>query len=302
MQPIDRLEAEAGLRVDHQAYSFGASGTQWSPRLNLRYRQSPQLSLYASWGQFTQAQRPNEWRLEENQQAPDPAQTASHEIAGLTREMGAASWRLEMYRKYWSHVSPYQDNLLNSQTLLPDLAPDRVRIAPRSAESKGVELSVRGALGVRWQYWTSYAWSQVSDHIQGEDVPRSWDQRSAVNAGVGWKIATCAVSATARYHSGWPRTPVLILERTSALDPLAQLAGRNTGRWPDYFSADLRASRTWLRGAGELQVFLEVTNVTNRDNVSSLTLVFDGPAATASSSAGYWMPRAYNVGLTWTVH
>lgn len=55
-------------------------------------------------------------------------------------------------------------------------------------------------------------------------------------------------------------------------------AGRNTGRGPDYFSFDLRLSRTFrLREKANLQVLAEAFNLTNRTNYASVNNVV-GPA------------------------
>jgi hypothetical protein len=40
---------------------------------------------------------------------------------------------VEVYRKHWSHVSPYFDNSLERLSLLPDLVPDRLLVAPTAA-------------------------------------------------------------------------------------------------------------------------------------------------------------------------
>jgi hypothetical protein len=177
-----------------------------------------------------------------------------------------------------------------------------VRVAPESAESRGLEFSASGALGAAWHYWGSYTWSRVSDEIADADVPRSWDQRSALNAGLGWQRGEYALSGTLRYHSGWPVTPATVLPRSAAADAWLALAARNSARRADYVGLDLRASWTRPFGANELEVFAEISNATNRANACCATLATSAPTSAGSLNPGYWMPRAYNIGLTWTVH
>ena len=49
---------------------------------------------------------------------------------------------LELYRKKWTEVRPYYENLLDSLSLVPDLAPDRIRVAPMASEASGAERPV----------------------------------------------------------------------------------------------------------------------------------------------------------------
>jgi hypothetical protein len=309
LHSMDRLEAEAGLRFDGQEYSaaheriLDQGTTQVSPRLNLRFRMSPQVNLYASWGRFSQDQRPNEWRLEENQQRPDPVQTSTQVIAGVSRDFSPrAAVRLEWYRNHWTHVHPYFDNLLSTQSLLPDLTPDRVRIAPAAADADGLEMSARGMLGSSGHYWASYALSRVTDSISGIDVPRSWDQRSAVSAGLAWRRAPYSVSGSLLYHSGWSRTPLAVVPQEAPQASVLVLGARNSGRWSDYVSADLRASWTRPLHGAQLEVFAEVTNLSNRGNPSSAALAVDSSGMSANPTIGYWLPRQFYAGVTWTVH
>lgn len=302
-QQSARFESEVGLRLDGQRYFAGVAGREWTPRLNFRYRATPKVDVFASWGRFSQAQRPNEWRLEADQQLPDPVQTVTHTTVGLTGSSAVGvAWRFELYRKHWSHVAPYYDNVLSTQSLLPDLIPDRVLITPTAANSKGLELSARGALGPDFQWWGSFSRSQVRDEIGSLSVPRSWDQSKAVNAGLGWHHGPYAVSGTARYHSGWPRTPVLLVSRSTPQDPWISLGERNAARWPDFISADMRASWNTHFAASELEMFAEIFNVSDRRNVSYLGVRAAGPNDEASSYLGYWSARQFNLGVTITWH
>ena len=67
-----KFEAEIGGRVDRQQYRGLGNHAQATPRINLRFDPAPLWHLYGSWGQFTQAQRPAEWRIEGQQTTPDP--------------------------------------------------------------------------------------------------------------------------------------------------------------------------------------------------------------------------------------
>ena len=298
-----RLQAELGLRVDGERYPPGSGDEQWSPRLNVRYRAGERLDMYASWGKFTQAQRPDEWRLEEGQVGADPVQEAWHHILGFVfKESKRARWRIEFYSKRWNRVSPYFDNLLGAQTLLPDLVPDRIRIAPLSAEADGAELSVRGAVGPSVQYWGGYTWARVTDELPGGDVVRSWNQTAALGAGMSLTHGRYSASGALRYHSGWPRTAVAAALRTAATDLLFNLGPRNADRWGPYVSLDARAAWTKPFASSELTIWAELSNLANRGNDCCVVFMVPSPTATAATSDAHWPSRALNLGLSWRFH
>jgi hypothetical protein len=89
---------------------------------------------------------------------------------GLTTESIVASvehrfdngieFRMEAYQKDYDDLRPRFENLLNTFIILPELKPDRVRIAPDGGTAKGLELTVRRPVSedpLSW--WLSYSWS-----------------------------------------------------------------------------------------------------------------------------------------------
>jgi outer membrane receptor protein involved in Fe transport len=292
-----RLEAEIGARLDRQDYrSFGAHA-QLSPRLNLRFDPTPDWHLYGSWGHFTQAQRVGEWRSEESQTAPDPATRAEHLIAGVMHESANAThWRLEAYRNHWTSVSPYFDNSLDGLMLLPELGPDRLRLAPKSAETAGIELSARHAFGPGFEASAAYALSRTTDDLNGRDVPRSWDQPHAVSVDMGWRHATFSASVLVAWHTGWPRTPLSVAPGPPAY---FDVGARNSARWGDYLTADLRISQIVPIAYGELTLWADATDVTDRSNDCCTGF---GPGQPGNMPAAYtktWLSRIINAGFTW---
>jgi hypothetical protein len=293
------VEIELGVRLDGQHYGDTQLRQQFSPRLNLRYDFAPAWRLYGSWGRFTQAQRVDEWRLEDPQVMPDPSAIAIHSIIGLQYQPSDDFHvSLELYRKRWTEVRPYYENLLDSLSLVPDLSPDRIRVAPMASEASGAELTVRRSLPLSFEVWGGFSASLVSDDFASmSDVRRSWDQPRALNLGVGWSNSGWNASGVFGWHRGWPRTDI----RTSVLEPGMLILGRrNADRWGDYFSADLSASRTAAFAGGELSTWVEVTNATDRHNACCAHLLGPAPGSTTpGAEANSWLPRMINVGFTW---
>ena len=288
------FEAELGIRLDAQHYEGGNEGshTQVSPRLNLRYDFADQWRLYGSVGRFTQAQHVEEWRVEEAQQTPDSAQVSIHSIVGLEYDTAdGLRVGLEAYSKRWTTVVPYFDNQLDPLALLPDLAPDRTRLVPHGSEAAGLELSVRKPFTDSLTGWGTLSWARVADDFPPRDVLRSWDQPLSVNAGVAWKGSSASVSVLGGWHTGWPRTPL-------ELSPL-QLQQRNSRRWSDYFTLDLRGSWTWIFDSGDLSAVVDLTNTANRRNECCLVLEMDEAAPQLTSEIDNWLPTIINIGFTY---
>ena len=288
------FEAELGLRLDAQHYEGGddSNHTQVSPRLNLRYDFADEWRLYGSIGRFTQAQHVEEWRVEEAQQSPDSAQVSIHSIVGLEYDTAdGLRLGLEAYSKRWTTVVPYFDNQLDPLALLPDLTPDRIRLDPHGSEARGLELSVRKPISDSFTGWGTLAWSRVADDFPPRDVLRSWDQPLSVTAGLAWKGSNSSISALLGWHSGWPRTPV-------EFSPL-QVEARNSRRWGDFITLDLRGSWTWTYASGDLTAVLDLTNATNRRNECCLVLEMDEAAPVLAPEVDNWLPAIINIGFTY---
>lgn len=289
----NHFEAEIGLRVDGQHYDRDGNHTQVSPRLNLRYDWTDRLRLYASAGRFTQAQHVEEWRVEEAQQRPDAAQVSIHSVIGAQYELeGGGQLGAEVYSKRWTTSAPYYDNLVDSFSLLPDLTPDRVRVRPNQSEASGLELRAKMPFGDRFTGWGTLSWARVADDFRGGgDVLRSWDQPLSLTAGISWTHSRATVSALGGWHKGWPRSPV-------TFDPLT-VGPRNTDRWGDFYSLDLRGSWTWRLSRADFSIVVDVTNATNRDNECCLLLESAETPSTVRGEVDHWLPNLLNLGFTY---
>jgi hypothetical protein len=137
-----------------------------------------------------------------------------------------------------------------------------------------------------------FTWSRVADDFSdSSDVLRSWDQPVSLSAGMAWKASRASVSALAGWHRGWPRTPL-------TLDPLA-IGQRNTARWEDFWSLDLRGSWTWTLAGGELSAVLDITNATDVQNHCCAVIRADPQLV---RDVGNWLPALINLGFTYRWH
>src|SRR5262249_28634516 len=146
----------------------------------------------------------------------------------------ATRWGVEAYSKRWTTISPYLDSQLDPLSLTPDLQPDRIRVVPEESEASGLELSGRREFSDRLSPWATLRWARVADDSPAGDVLRSWDQSLALTLGASWQAARWNASVFGGWHRGWPRTPL-------TLEPLT-LGERNSDRWRDFFTLDVRGS------------------------------------------------------------
>jgi len=264
-EALDGLFLESGLRWDRETLTRDGSD-HLSPRLSVSYRLTARTVLRAGWGRFVQPQDITELPLSDGVSEFHAPQHADHLVAGLEHLFrNDIELRFEGYRKTYDRPRPRFENLLNTFVLLPELKPDRVRIAPDRAVATGIELSLRSRAAGPLDWWIAYTWAETEDRTRGSDIRRSWDQAHQITAAVTWRQAPWDLSLAARYHSGWPTTELTLLE-TEPL-PVAAAGPRNAQRLRPYLSVDARIARTFgFDAAGTLTVFLEVTNLLNRAN------------------------------------
>ena len=264
-QPVASVVVDAGLRWDHQTLGDDDEG-DLSPRASLLWLLGDRISVRAAWGRYVQAQAINELQVPDGVAEFFPPQRADHWVAGIEYQHPAEiDLRLEIYRKEYRRLRPRFENLLNAAVLLPELKPDRVRIAPESARARGLELSISRDFEASLSWWLTWSWASVRDELAGATNDRSWDQAHALGAGLAWRTREWELSLAGRYHSGWPTT-ALALAETEPL-PIIATGPRNGDRLGDYRTLDVRIARIFgFEHAGELTVYLEVTNLFNENN------------------------------------
>jgi len=306
-QPMDSLILEAGLRWDKQTYTDTSGETQTSPRLNGLLRLGERTDLRLAWGRFHQAQSIDDLQVPDGFTGYFPPEQAEHRVLGLRhRFLSGIELQADLYDKHYSDLRPRFENVLDQYEYARESNFDRTRIQPESARAYGMELTVRRRRPEKLDWWLSYTWSKVEDTINGIDVPRTWDQRNALTANLTWRGERWTISAIGRYHSGWPRTPLLVLP---VLDTAGNVIGidsdlsqRNDLRYDDYSRLDIRLSRTIDLERGSFEYYLEVFNVFNSDNeccISSHDLTV-GPTLSATPTIDSFMPLFPSFGFVWT--
>lgn len=292
-QVLDPLVSEVGLRAQRTS-TRGVTAKEWiyDPRISLRWQVLPATALRAHWGRFHQTDEVHELKVEDGLTGFPEAQRSDQFIVGADHELpNGMLLRLEGFRKLQSEPRPRFENLLDPMAVLPEIAPDRVEVAPLAAEVHGAEFTVRRT-GQAVSWWSSLAWSEAWDTLGGRHVKRSWDQTWAATAGVDWQRGYWRLSAVASAHRGWP---------TTRLDDEG-LGARNSERFPTRAALDLKAEYRRPLEVGSLAVTFEVTNAVNVGNTCCYELIpADDPAGGTAftTRSSDWLPVVPSIGVLW---
>jgi hypothetical protein len=300
------LVVETGLRWDRQSIT---GGQQVSPRVNIRYDLGSRTVLRAGWGRFFQSQRLNELQVEDGESVFHPAQLAEHTLLGVEHALHQdLAIRLELYSKRLTRLMPRFENLVDPLTLFPEASPDRVEILPERGRLQGLELLLSDDDGDTFDWWLSYTLSRADDRVDGRWIPRAWDQRHALTGGLSWRLGGgIDLGLAASWHSGWPTTDVRAISSTRPDGEVRYelvYGPRNGERLPSYLRLDMRATRTFSTRHGELRVFVEAINLTDRENVCCLDELEAVPSETGEavvrSRTEHWAPIVPSLGLSWS--
>jgi hypothetical protein len=295
----DRLTADLGLRWDAQTLSPVERATL-GPRFGIRFALTPRTELRTSIGRFYQSQGINELQVSDGVVEYKKPQRSDHIVVGIQHDFSSrVSLRVEAYNKQMTNLRPRYENVLNSRVLLPELKPDRVRIAPENAVASGIEFMLDGSTGNSIEWWVAYSWSQVQDRINGVDVDRSWDQPHSVRGGLKFDLKKWSFSLGADYRAGWPTTR-LSLDDSGSI-PIAVSTGRNSARHGNYASADVLIKRDFELERSTVSLSFEVTNVFDRNNACCVEFeIGDGNEAGQLTLKNLsYLPTVPSIGLLW---
>jgi outer membrane receptor protein involved in Fe transport len=258
------LTLEGGVRWDRSTLSSDSGA--WSPRASVLYRLSESTSLRGSWGRFIQTQGVDELPASDGVVTFASAQRADHWLVSFEQRLGEQiDLRVEGYRKRYSQLQPRFENLLNNVVILPELKPDRIRLAPPRAHATGVELSLRSVRTRPLFWWTSYTWSRAEDLFPDRAVRRSWDQQHSFNAGLGWESDRWELSLAGAWRSGWPATTLEL--STADGEAVVRADPASPRRLRSYMEVDARVARKFrFRDGDSLTAFFEISNALNRRN------------------------------------
>jgi len=302
----DALTTEVGARWDSYRYSGGLSDDVVSPRVNAVYTFPDDSELRAAWGVTYQPQAVNELQVEDDVEQFFGPEEAEQFVIGYTRHFPRDwSLRVDVYDKAYSNLRPRFENALDSMQLIPEGAPDRIRINAPEARARGVELTMRHEAERGLAGWVSLSFARAEDDVGGEWQPRSWEQEQTLTFGGSWTGVKWNVSLAGLFHSGMPTTYIGI-----ETEPLpgggTEIRGvvgpHNAERFGDYSRIDLRANRDVQLRDSKISFYLEVTNLLNTRNeccVESYHVEPEPGGYFLDIDKAYYLPMLPSFGFQW---
>ena len=303
----DRIHVLPGLRFDPYVLSgtrrtpvvgdtpsigFFTSEPLFEPRLAIVADASPRVRFRAAYGRYHQTPNPEDLSAVFG----NPLLTASradHFLAGA-RLLLTDTLSVEATGFYTTSA----DLAARSPSPSPPLAAALQETG--AGRSYGVQILVRKDLSSHLFGWLGYTLSRAERQDQPGDRWRlfDYDQTHVVTALASYAIGKgFEVGARVRAASGFPRTPVASAYYDARTDGYQPVFGpQNTIRIPPFVQLDLRVSKVFDIGKTHLEVYLDVQNVTNRQNPEEIVYTRD------FSSHGYitGLPILPSLGLRFT--
>ena len=141
--------------------------------------------------------------------------------------------------------------------------------------SYGAQFLLRKSLANGFFGWVAYTLLRA----ERKDAPGTdyrlfdFDQTHVLTALAAYQLGKgFDVSARFRYATGYPRTPVVgsyYDSRRDLYEP--ELGTKNGSRIPDFWQLDVRVAKRFTFGSNELELYLDVQNVTNHQNPEEIT-------------------------------
>jgi hypothetical protein len=239
-----------------------SSDTALEPRLAARYALSSRVTFKAAFGQYRQAAE---------------AEDLSASFGNPTLQSSRATHLLFGGAFQLTHTLSLETTVFrNTSSYLPVRNPSSSPLTAQAlinggeGRSYGAQFLLRRELGNGFFGWVAYTILRS----EREDTPGSdyrlfdFDQTHVLTALASYELGSgFDVGVRARYATGYPRTPVVgsyFDTRTASYQPL--LGAKNSIRIPDFVELDLRVSKRFKLKQSQLELYLDVQNVTNRDN------------------------------------
>ncbi len=271
-QARPRLRLSGGVRADW--YQFLDNAVRLAPRLSASFRADDVTTLTLAGGRYWQAPS-TIWLVGDagNAARLRPFR-ADQVVLGATRLVGEErKVQVEVYAKRYADypVRAFRPQAVLSPSGFDDASTDiPFGLEPLGSsgtgEAFGAEVLLQQRLG-RSPFYGQLSASLNRTRFTGQDgteAPGAFDTPLLANGVLGWRPnARWEVALRVRGASGLPQTPFVT---DGALAGTLDFTQYNTERLPAFFAADLRVDRRFVFGRQQLIAFLDLQNVTGRDN------------------------------------
>jgi hypothetical protein len=257
------------LRVDE--YLLDAeSRASIDPRLVARLKLSPEWTLKAYLGQFSEPPQPE--ALDKRFGNPNVGLEHGYH-SGIGYEWRPDHlWSIdsEIYYEYRNHLVVFSDQVMMSDgnIVYTNFNNDGIEY------SEGFELLVKREISAHAYGYLSYTYSKSKQQNHPDSVlaAGTFDQPHVLNAVVSWKPGGgWELGARLQFASGRPTTPVIGATYDADAGEYVPINGATRSvREPDFEQLDARVEHDWLYDTWSLGLYIDVINVTNTKNEEAI--------------------------------
>jgi TonB dependent receptor len=238
------------------------SDTALEPRLAVRYAMSSRVLFKAAFGKYRQAAQPEDASASFGNSTLGSAR-ATHLLFG-----GA----FELSRTVTVETTVFHTSSTGLVVRNPSSSPLIAQALVNGGEGRsyGAQFLLRRELGAGFFGWVAYTIlrSERKDSSTSDYRLFDYDQTHVLTALASYELGRgFDLGVRGRFATGYPRTPVIgsyFDSRTATYQPL--LGAKNSIRIPDFVELDVRLSKRFKLPKSSLELYLDVQNVTNRDN------------------------------------
>ena len=279
-----KLTLKPGLRVDRYGV-FDAIVIE--PRIVVTHELTPRFTLRETFGVHHQPPPPMFAIAADDRDKPGALLEATHTSVGARVELPAdVIGAVTAYHLALRGPPPRRTGNLSLEELNPEAfiesLPAGIGIIAENLigeEFGGIRSDRRRGAGVevslqrrtdRWLTWLSYTLARSQRH-EGGPTREGWitqpiDQTHNLNLVGSVRLGGWQLGARLRYTTGFPYTPRLTATIDADGRDHVTYGPENSARMGPFVALDARIDRTWHRSWGSLGCFIDVQNVTNRDN------------------------------------
>jgi TonB family protein len=263
---FDPLFVSVGRRLPREGDNPGVGAYETDiavePRIAARLRLGKRVALKAAYGQYRQPPSPE-----------DLSPVFGNPLLGTSsgeHALGGGEFQLSQSLGFETTVFYTHSTGLAARNPVPSPLVAEALVNIGTGRSYGAQFLLRKNLANGFFGWIAYTLLRA----ERQDSPGTayrlfdFDQTHVLTALAAYQLGKgFDVSARFRYATGYPRTPVIgsyYDARRNLYEP--ELGPKNSIRIPDFWQLDVRFSKRFTFGSNELEVYLDVQNVTNHQN------------------------------------
>jgi hypothetical protein len=276
IQVGERAIINLGGRVDY--FDIDKDLT-WSPRLNLAYKISPELTIRAAWGDFYQSPVYEQLEYSTPSDTNTQSQRAVHYVLGGDYKIISdvenhdfLNLKIEAFHK--TYIDLISSTVSNSGIIYYSRKNDAI------GRASGVDVYL--TYSIPWlSGWISYSYLAADQKLTAPDTisyyfPRNTDQKHTLAMVTTFDLGkTWSMNVRLVYGSGYPYTPMIAVYNQSYKVWTWQLGGPNSAYLPGYKRVDVRVTKDFQLFGFPSSAFLDISNIFDFTNVQSYNYEYD---------------------------